>query len=287
MPKYLYRFISFEDFINLVINNKDRFMRPSAWDDGYEAYLFSHLDSPEDVRDIVTQMYNEMDLEDYSVVYDYYFRLWHSKNFSYAQSWSEYEETDAMWRCYSHHKKAIRIRTTEEKLLKHAQEIFPSEQHFDVLLREVMYDLDQKTSIHQQVEQMKNSQSPSETYFHKRSVFEHEEEYRLLITDNSQYSHEYFISSSVKPNIEEQIKDLTDKDEIIDIITDAILSIRKSYRTSLNDQALIKDAGNISEFLEGVMVHPQAHDWYVKIIEDICLQKGIPFEGQSQIYKLK
>ena len=108
-----------------------------------------------------------------------------------------------------------------------------------------------------------------------------------MITDNSQYSHEYFISEEVKPNIEEQIKGITDQEEIIDLITDAILSIRKSYRTNLNDQALIKDAGNLNDFLEGAMVHPQAQDWYVKIIEDICLQKGIPFEGQSQIYKLK
>ena len=53
MRKHLYRFISFEDFINLVINNKDRFVRPSIWDDGYEGYLFSSLDSPEDVRHIV------------------------------------------------------------------------------------------------------------------------------------------------------------------------------------------------------------------------------------------
>lgn len=50
MRKHLHRFISFEDFINLVINNKDKSVRLSVWDDGYEDYLFSSLDSPEDVR---------------------------------------------------------------------------------------------------------------------------------------------------------------------------------------------------------------------------------------------
>ena len=42
----LYRYISFEDFINLTINNKDRFVRPSSWDDRYEEYLFSHMETP-------------------------------------------------------------------------------------------------------------------------------------------------------------------------------------------------------------------------------------------------
>ena len=60
MRKHLYRFISFEDFINLVINNKDRFVRPSIWDDGYEGYLFAYLDSPEDVRHIVSEMFNNL-----------------------------------------------------------------------------------------------------------------------------------------------------------------------------------------------------------------------------------
>lgn len=40
MRKHLYRFISFEDFINLVINNKDRFVRPSIWMMGMKATYF-------------------------------------------------------------------------------------------------------------------------------------------------------------------------------------------------------------------------------------------------------
>lgn len=45
MSKRLYRYIGFEDFVNLLVNNKDRFVRPVSWDDKYEGYLFSHMET--------------------------------------------------------------------------------------------------------------------------------------------------------------------------------------------------------------------------------------------------
>ena len=75
--------------------------------------------------------------------------------------------------------------------------------------------------------------------------------------------------------------------EIIDYLTERILSQRIDYEHSNSANVWIEDAGNISAFLEGVMVHPSAPEWYVNIVQDICLQKGIRFDGQSQIYKLK
>ncbi len=53
----LFRYIGFEDFVNLMINNKDRYVRPSSWEDEYEGYLFSHMESKEDIRKIVREMY--------------------------------------------------------------------------------------------------------------------------------------------------------------------------------------------------------------------------------------
>ena len=149
MRKHLYRFISFEDFINLIINNKDKFVRPSVWDDGYEGYLFSSLDSPEDVRHIVNEMYYNLCPRNYYAIPDNYFRMCHSKWFTYAQCWSEHPETDAMWRCYSYGDRAIRIRTREDKLLAHAKSIFPENSCFTVYLRKVSYDLNKKSNIEQ------------------------------------------------------------------------------------------------------------------------------------------
>lgn len=287
MGKKLFRYISFEDFVNLTINNKDRFVRPSSWDDKYEGYLFSRMESPEEVQQIVSKMYYSLCPGNYYAIPDNYFRMWHSKWFTYAQCWSQYPETDAMWRCYSYGNRSIRIRTRENKLLSHTKNIFSEEEQFSVYLKKVSYDLSKKSIMEQQISQMKDSLLVHETYFHKRPAFRHEGEYRLLIADNSLYSAEELASSYVKFKIkDEQIMDKTDE-EIIDYLTEKICAQRADWDRIDDNNVRIEDAGDISEFLEGVMVHPAAPQWYVDIIRDICYLKGIKFDGQSEIYALK
>ena len=286
MNRKLFRYIGFEDFINLTINNKDRFVRPASWDDKYEGYLFSHMETPEDVRQIVSEMYHKLCPRNYYAIPDNYFRMWHSKWFTYAQCWSKHPETDAMWRCYSYGNRAIRIRTKDDKLLFHTKKIFSEEEQFSVYLEKVNYDLNKKSILEQQISQMKDSLLAHETYFHKRPAFRHEGEYRLLIADNSLYGAEGLSSSGVKFKIEEQVKGKNDG-EIIDYLTEKICTQRADWDRIGDNNVRIEDAGDISEFLEGVMVHPVAPKWYVDIIEEICKSKKIKFDGQSEIYKLK
>ena len=191
-----------------------------------------------------------------------------------------------MWRCYSYGNKALRIRTREDKLLAHAKSIFQENEDFAVYLKKVSYDLNKKSNVEQQIAQMGDSKLTHETYFHKRPAFKHEREVRLLIADNRLYIRENLSSLGVKWNIAEQVTGKNDG-EIIDYLTERILSQRIDYEHSNSANVWIEDAGNISAFLEGVMVHPSAPEWYVNIVQDICLQKGIRFDGQSQIYKLK
>jgi hypothetical protein len=286
VSKKLFRYIGFEDFINLAINNKDRFVRPSSWEDKYEGYLFSHMETTEDVHQIVSEMYYNLCPRNYYAIPDNYFRMWHSKWFTYAQCWSKHPETDAMWRCYSYGNRAIRIRTRDDKLLVHTEKIFPDKEQFSVYLGKVSYDLNKKSVLEQQIRQMKDSLLAHETYFHKRPAFRHEGEYRLLIADNSLYSAEGFSSFGVKFKIEEQVKNKTDE-EIIEYVTNKICAQRPDWNRNGDNNVRIEDAGDISEFLEGVMVHPLAPQWYVDIIRDICQSKKIKFDGQSEIYTLK
>lgn len=286
MSKKLFRYIAFEDFINLTINNKDRFVRPSSWDDKYEGYLFSHMETSEDVRKIVSEMYYNLCPKNYYEIPNNYFRMWHSKWFTYAQCWSSHPETDAMWRCYSYGNRAIRIRTKDDKLLAHTKKVFPEEEQFSVYLKKVNYDLNRKSIIEQQIKQMKNSLLAHETYFHKRPAFRHEGEYRLLIADNRLYSAEELSSSGVKFKIEKQVKGKT-AEEIINYLTEKICSQRADWKKNGDNNVRIENAGNIFDFLEGVMVHPLAPKWYVDIIRDICESKKIKFDGQSEIYMLE
>lgn len=289
MDVQLYRYISFEDFVNLVINNKERYVRPSSWEDKYEGYLFSRIETPKDIHDIVSEMYYKLCPRNYYVISDNYFRMWHSKWFTYAQCWSRHSETDAMWRCYSYGNKSIRIRTRKDKLLAHAKKIFPKEKRFSVYLKKVCYDLNEETAVKQPTVLMKEHPLVYESYFHKRLTFSHEGEYRLLIVDNTFYNIDGFSSFRVKLNTEENIKDKTDK-EIIDYLTGQICSLRADWGADASNEKFnvrIVNAGDLSEFLEGVMVHPLAESWYVDIVKDICQSKSIEFDGQSTIYKLK
>ena len=191
-----------------------------------------------------------------------------------------------MWRCYSYGNRAIRIRTRDDKLLVHTKKIFPDEEQFSVYLEKVSYDLNKKSVLEQQIRQMKDSLLAHETYFHKRPAFRHEGEYRLLIADNSLYSAEGFSSFGVKFKIEEQVKNKTDE-EIIEYVTNKICAQRPDWNRKGDNNVRIEDAGDISEFLEGVMVHPLAPQWYVDIIQDICEARKIKFDGQSEIYMLE
>lgn len=292
MNRKLYRYVSFEDFINLVINNKARFVRPSSWKDEYEGYLFSHMETPEDVRHIVSEMYYNFCKENYYAIPNNYFSIWHSKWFAYVQCWSKYPETDAMWRCYSYGDRSIRLRTRDDKLIAYAKKIFPEEEGFSVYLNKVNYDMNQKFIIKQQINQMKGSLLAHEPYFHKRPAFRHEGEYRLLIADNGWFSAEGLSSFGVQYKIEEQIKGKS-AEEIINYLTDKIYTHRADWDRTEDSNIRIEDAGDISEFLEGVMVHPAAPKWYVNVVQDVienvCKERKIKikFDGQSELYKLK
>ena len=286
MSKSLYRYISFEDFVNLAINNKERYVRPASWKDEYEGYLFTHMETPEDVRKIVSEMYYNLCHMNYYAIPDNYFRMWHSKWFTYAQCWTSRAQTDAMWRCYAYDNKAIRIRTKEDKLLDHATKIFPKEKLFSVYLQKVSYDLNKKSAIERQISQMKDSLLAHETYFHKRPAFRHEGEYRLLVADNSLYDIEGLSSFGVKFKIGENIKDMNNEEKI-DYLTSKICSQRADWERNAIENVRLEDAGDLSEFLEGVMVHPLAQQWYVDIVRDICQSRKIKFEGQSALYRLK
>lgn len=133
---------------------------------------------------------------------------------------------------------------------------------------------------------MKDSLLVHETYLRKRPAFKHEIEYRLLIADNSLYIEEDLSSFGVKFKIDEQVKEMT-ADEIIDYLTEKICTQRANWNRDSNNNIRIEDAEDISEFLDGVMVHPLASQWYVDIIQDICKKRKIKFDEQPEIYILK
>ena len=53
----LYRIISLETFIDLLHHKRERYVRPSTWEDVFEGYLFSKIYDPIERRKIVEDIY--------------------------------------------------------------------------------------------------------------------------------------------------------------------------------------------------------------------------------------
>lgn len=282
----LYRFISFEDFVNLFCNKKDKFINPFSWDDKYEGCLYSWMENEDSLREIVKGMYYNLSPRNYNAISDNFFRLWNSKLFSYAQCWTSTDESDAMWRCYAYDNKAIRIHTSDDKLKAHAHEIFGEDQ-YRVNFKRVEYDLDTKQDmIDFLIRQIKNSLSPHEPFFHKRKVFEHENEYRLLITDRCAETAVGIASAGVKSKIE-KLASVGNDEDIINGLTELIYNSKYEKSEEYNKKALLMPTEDVNSYIKDVMVHPMAKKWFAEIVEDICSSAKVSFKGISQMYKLQ
>ncbi len=278
----LYRFISFEDFINLTINHKLRFTRPFSWDDKYEAYFMMCMEHKEGILRTVKSLYKEVSPQNPYATADNFFKIWNSRWNSLAQCWTSHAETDAMWRIYAYGNHAVRIRSSYEKVKRYAEKTL-SIQEYDVMLKEVTYDVDlEDDMIRKQTGQMKSNLDSRESFFHKRKVFEHEAEYRLLIT--KKYGNfEALESQGVKRHLKDKLKGKSD-DEIIQILADEIenhMAPRNEKTWCPNELIEIK---NIQDLVDGIMVHPKAESWFAEQIEEICCRENVPYDGQSVLY---
>ena len=282
----LYRFISFEDFVNLACNHKERFTRPVSWEDPYEGYTYAYMENKEDIHHLVRHMYDELSPGNFYAVADNFFKMWSAKWYSYAQCWSGHAETDAMWRCYSYGNHALRIRTTYQKLEAHAAHLF-GEAKYQVTLRKVEYDVNTKQDVlRAQIACFRESRFSCEAYFHKRKAFQHEREYRLLIKDDSFSVADGLSSYGAQFNLHREPTNQPEE-EWIEALTDNLYTLKYDYSKEKIEQVMIKEIDDLEKFIEGVMVHPCAEAWFVKMIEEICEKGKLKFEGQSRIYQLQ
>lgn len=306
----LYRYIGFEDFVNLVVLKKDRYNYPANWDDGYEGFLFSNMETEDEIKTLVSKMYYEVCRKNYNAVIDNILKMADYKYITRAQCWTTHAESDAMWRIYSYQNKAVRIKTNYDKLLAHAKELYPNN---PVVLEKIIYDADKVMDVQSQNDLMRASRKVYETYLHKRPAFSHESEYRILVGPHALFNCATYIRScKLKEGFDEWYHGKKDihysDDDIIEKLSSILFSFLNNHPDKEDVLAMMnedkkkddKDGNdkddknkndkvkiNITDFIEGVMVHPKAEDWYVKNIQNFCDEYKLNFEGKSQIYKLK
>ncbi len=252
--EFLYRYISFETFVGMVQKNALTFVLPKLWDDPQENSPF-------------IQFVDKIE----STLERAFFVAMHNK--IYAQSWSKLSESDAMWRIYAYNNRAVRIKVSKRKL-----ELLNEVKAVPVTYADKAFECEKIDT---------NAFYSSLAY--KRTAFSHEQEVRLikgfkyrdaqdielhtkaLMVVNEHPQHIEIIESVFPElNFEEKIEELI---KLLNIGKDS----KKTCEISFS---------HISGFIEGVLVHPMAPEWYVEIVQAYCKQNEIPFEGKSNLYCL-
>ena len=274
----LYRIVSLESFVDLVMNKKERYTRPVSWDDCYESFMYETLTNEEGRKQLIKTLYSEINPNNPKVTINNFVRLWYARFFVYAQCWSEEKDSDALWRIYSYNKHAIQLVTSKtriQKIMKQSSQKF----HID----SVKYDVNEHTDIFkEQVQGVKKTLSIYEPYFHKRQAFQHEKEHRVLVYDESKFIVSSTSAWGAKAGLSRKGKT---NEEIIDNIVQSIEnSIYGFSKENVNDNfyVLIND---FKDYIIEVRVHPLAEQWYVDLVKNICDLYEIKFGGQSQLYK--
>ena len=249
--EFLYRYISFETFVNMVQKNALTFVLPSLWDDSHEDVPFERLvskrDSPVEMAFLIAI---------------------HNK--TYAQSWSELAESDAMWRIYSYNNRAVRIKVKKNKI--------------DLL------DNVRAIPVKYSDEPFNYKSLDEETLFsslaYKRTAFCHEKEVRLI--NAYRYKDEQDVQQHVKAVLvqyehPERVKIIESlfSDEEFDKKMERLIELLNLGDKRKETKEI--SYAQISDFIDGVMVHPLAPEWYVETVNEYCRINNIPFESKSKL----
>ena len=267
--------------MDILLNNRERYVRPSSWDDCYESYLLQELDDRNSRKALITELYNTVSPQNYITVVRNFMLLWHAKHWAYAQCWSKTSDSDAMWRIYSYGKHSIQISSTRDLIIKMIKD---SDHNGKCFNKGVKYDVDTSIDVFRdQILGVKKTLNPYEPYFHKRSAFDHEKEYRFLIDDYQKTIIAKLCGDMALFKLD--VRDKTDR-EIIDCLCEAIEGSLDSYNKVKDEIAISKylKIGDLSQYITEVRVNPFAESWYVDLVETLCKQKNLNFGGKSQLY---
>lgn len=260
MAEYLYRYIGFDSFVNMIQTQSLTFVLPYLWEDTYEMKAFEPYVRKKD------NFYGRCML--YAVEYKIY-----------AQCWTKLAESDAMWRIYNYSNKALRIKTDIENIKKLS----------NVDIKDVVY-CDDVEAMATQIEDNNFNQIIAL----KRTAFSHEKEVRLVWRykfkdDGDAKRHISAVIGLAFPDLPSDSKEKDTVMEIIDSLApgnpkkavEEIVDITNANVAIKTKQ--ISFAG-INNFIQGVEVHPLAPEWYVQTVEQYCMEHNVFFEGKSKLY---
>lgn len=260
----IYRFMSFESFVDMIQRNALTFVYHELWEDPYEGFLFKAIKDArgkEQILTILKKLTPEYVMLNFGVLLKFGRTI-------YGQSWTKCPESDALWRIYSNGQKSIRIEVSIK----------------DISRLEGVKSHDIKYSKSFSLEsQLKKIFKKNKTYLHnilltKRTAFKHEQEVRLL-TD---------IDLDYLPNDQ-----TTFPPEALKVFLESGEITKEQFETginSINRKKILPDEkyiffDHIDNFINSVMLHPLAPKWFDETLIRFCEDKGLKFLGKSKLYQ--
>lgn len=252
MNEYLYRYIGFDSFVGIMQKQALTFVLPEIWDDPKEDYVFQKMLNKQE------RVYAKILLI-----------ATHCK--TYAQCWTQLAESDAMWRIYAYGNRALRIKIAAKNV----------EQLEGVKAIPIQYE-----DI-EDVELGYGEEAFLSAITKKRKAFEHEKEIRLV-------NHYVFPDAEDFETHVKALIGLSDREDSIDVLEKMFPSM--TIEEQIDEACRILNMGNakqttkdisfahIPNFIEGVMVHPMAPNWFVDVVKEYCRINNVTFEGKSTLY---
>ncbi len=276
----VYRIINIETFLGILINKKERYVRPiDWWQDTFEGYMLHQLDTKASRRQVLERLYNISD-KDINLTIRNLSKLLRSRYSCYAQCWSTIRDSDAMWRIYSYNNRAIQLISSVSNI----------QRMIDVSVRDglkseidyVKYDINDEEEALNRI--LVRNAKVDAAFFHKRPAFKHESEVRVLLNDYKRYEKvDKFAAVAIRSNMK-----FADKSKpLIDQIEDALSHLidKKGGYLSSAPSLVELEIPKLRDYIVGVRVHPQAPDWYADLIKKVCRNYKIRFCGKSDLYR--
>ena len=255
--KEIYRYISFESFVDMIQRQCLNFVHPTTWEDPQELLPYKlwledfQKKNPGKVFDILLHEIRMIKL--------------------YAQCWTCIDESDALWRIYSYNNFSIRISIDVEDVYKLG----------NVYYHQVIYT-DDFNNLSSRIEYDK-------IFCIKRNAFSHEQEVRLLYehkfrdTDDFQYQ---AITMLMKHDvIQDEKLEWTHKFYDGKSLNEMKQDIEQRTTNLFYDKPT-KDVSfaHISGFIKSVTLNPFAPKWFSTTVEQFCMNNNISYLGQSKLY---
>lgn len=184
-PEFVYKYLTFEQFIDLVEMKRLYLKNIKLWEDCYEGdalqefekYLFNNIlyingDIPDKINQYVEAKIKSI----------------------FAQSWTKMtNESDALWRIYSPQKTGVRIKIRREYIYKQIKSLEKSKLYYAFDEGSVEYDKKIDYDAYKNKDSFENNFIVDEMSYlcMKRKAFEHEEEYRFTIRYNMMHNNSF------------------------------------------------------------------------------------------------